>query len=1290
MANKFEEELARMDAEDSSAQPQPPPQPKTGMNKFERELMSMDKEPAFDFAKPDQITPDQSFSGQGAGFEIVGLDQPQEPTPKPQPKRDTLGEHAKKSWGRLKETWKDPIKRSKIALDILALPFRDFVQMFDEDTQRKFFARIGEPYYTPRELAQMPPRQRADEIARQQGIVANFSDEIFNYGDALGAIPVASLEGVAGAMRRYSEAANSGRDDAFSHAMKPIGETLKAIPSEIAKEGVDLALHPLETVHKKPVTAMTTVAGAAKPIAGAARYGKAGAWGVAERVSDAAEAGVPLARATEYVAGKTGNALSRVERAAAAVDDASQIGNLLKKGQRVGADATATVLGDEAARYFWDPGYGLRKEVRRDLVDSKRRMRGAAEEKIMKAQEEGFRGVSKKDTPAVIKALTRDDARLKIENITGKRLQLMRDWRRIKMSGKYSDEQLQAMLDSPTVLDAVRRVDLGEDPLAVELSMADTYGSVRFLYGYPTVDGKGQRSMSSIAFLLDTRPIDPERIFIEVAENAPEAVKRNADNILAIRKAQTRLANELSDGNIDFGIGPDKYSATYEKLDSIRDRMLGDEGIVPRVEIESVGGKGKKGKKGKGEKTSIEQGYTALGKDVARARADSYLADIYQKVRDPDEYVLRSFGVSPSRAGSLQMSHIKDSAALEEKAALGLLSVKNLEAAVVNDIVNKTIVVEKFKLFDRLSRGSHGLVKSGTPEAHGLRLVRDKGGVEIYKDADGKVFVRDTRKLSGTELPKMGALSRRFVSKALYDNLGNLSDETNRFVRLLTRANSAWKSGKVVMNPASHFNQLFDNLVVKQTLDGGAPLISYAIGMRELRKKGDYYKLARRLGILGTRAGVAVDIPDAIVNRMAKASGPQSLMEDVLMPLYRNPKKFMEGVRERAGLGELGGADIAHAIGDKVVGAYERATIDNPLARGAALTFQAADDASRIAMLRRWVKREADLVGYTPELLVEKMMRGEGSGFGKRAREHIFSWFFDYEDTPRFIHDLDRFGIVPFARYSATITPKLAGEITKRPYLSSALREGEEMRKYDVSGEDQKRQELQSVWSEGRAVRADNLAAALNKLGGKLGMGELIIGKNQDFNTRYLSPMPVGWKDISGIERGGGTGARKYSDALRFIPSGPVGSVLGFLFGEDLEFGREIGAGYQGVVGERIAPRLDYMVKQFGPGILYHLDNKVLAAFTGVKDSRGREMSPWGAVLNMFGGRFEKSDPKRQQGFIDWGYDDAMYAAKKKMREGLARFENDREKADQVRKDYREELERLRQVREQMLMGLRH
>lgn len=262
------------------------------------------------------------------------------------------------------------------------------------------------------------------------------------------------------------------------------------------------------------------------------------------------------------------------------------------------------------------------------------------------------------------------------------------------------------------------------------------------------------------------------------------------------------------------------------------------------------------------------------------------------------------------------------------------------------------------------------------------RLTSEIGKYSKDLEAAGKKLDQE----AWVQLPesdKLGSLSGTWVRKDLaldIDNFADLPVIHGKAVKFYLEALRAWKTGKTVLNPATHGRNIVSAQLLSWMGDGPAPFGgTWQQALHEVRKgKGEMYALGRKHGLFD-HSFVSEEL-----TRSGRAKGDLS-------------------TEAGRAAGAKAGLDVVKSKGAgllrKGVGAAKKA-------------YQDEDHAVRLAYFIDAIERR----GLSPE---------KAAGEAKK-------WIPTYDDMSGFTRTFSKLG-PPFFAYTAAVLPQVGKAITKNP-----------------------------------------------------------------------------------------------------------------------------------------------------------------------------------------------------------------------------------------------------------------
>ncbi len=172
------------------------------------------------------------------------------------------------------------------------------------------------------------------------------------------------------------------------------------------------------------------------------------------------------------------------------------------------------------------------------------------------------------------------------------------------------------------------------------------------------------------------------------------------------------------------------------------------------------------------------------------------------------------------------------------------------------------------------------------------RSVQDS--LRHYEDVVNKIRLQKEEVLGQVEALKMGKLAGKYVPQSIYDDLVRVFDPPTKWRTIEKKAVSAFKYGKVVLNPATHARNIMSNYM----LNNFAGIPSWRMpdlsikAMREIRTQGKFFKEVENLGELSSGFWGS-EIKELLLNPMdskAKKMGKEAI--NFFGKLYQNEERF--------------------------------------------------------------------------------------------------------------------------------------------------------------------------------------------------------------------------------------------------------------------------------------------------------------------------------------------------------------------------------------------------------------
>ena len=269
------------------------------------------------------------------------------------------------------------------------------------------------------------------------------------------------------------------------------------------------------------------------------------------------------------------------------------------------------------------------------------------------------------------------------------------------------------------------------------------------------------------------------------------------------------------------------------------------------------------------------------------------------------------------------------------------------------------------------------------------QMTHDNAVAEFFNVIDTNPDWTSTTEMKGfTQIPdndRFGALAGKFVRKDIADQVMELAHTPAQVIQLYDTLLRLWKTGKTVLNPATHARNIIGNLPFAQFAGNNAlnpaNWTHYTHAMRTLREGGDEYRQLYETGVLGAdyastelRAALENIVPVvqeddstnpirhliALGNRAAQWGKAHSLANVATLGSVGATAGFIAA----GPLGALAGAGIAAAA--------------NPIYRAALWAYRLEDDLFKAAAFFK-----ARAMGMTLD----------------QAAQHVRDWF-PYYDKP--------------------------------------------------------------------------------------------------------------------------------------------------------------------------------------------------------------------------------------------------------------------------------------------------
>jgi hypothetical protein len=731
---------------------------------------------------------------------------------------------------------------------------------------------------------------------------------------------------------------------------------------------------------------------------------------------------------------------------------------------------------------------------------------------------------------------------------------LKREVKGMVKAGAMTAEQAQLLADqNPKALDQAVARWRNAPPTPEHLQ--STAESISEALGYrdlQVIDTNTGKDLTSLGFMLYGQRVDPTALRIEINPTSTNAAKAGqmVEQLEGIRQVYATLAEAAAD--IDLGNG----------------RKL-----LPQAALER------------------HLGYYMP--DTYKSGVVSGASELFSDIDSGSQFTA---------------AKVKNRTTFNERIKLGAEA--DLERAVKLSVLSEANDIEKFKLFDRLSKSTDGTVLSKADYDNLPPAAQNR-----------YVYIKSDDYLPGSDIPRYGALSGRAVNRNVFrlmENTDQALTESNRLAQGLNRFRSIFGSAKVVLNPASWFNNYVGNLQ-HNLIDGG--LVGAGRTLTEqsgkvlargfgLLKNDEYFKAAKRAGILGVDA--TNELGEAMqLEHFVKRRGALKGMADYLIEGFRTAK-------------EKGRAE------EFVLRPMEVAMRDNPVMRKIHQAFSAADHASKMSIFERYIKRQAAVQKRNPVQMLQdpEVLR--------QAAAHIHKFHFDYADVPLAFTKLDRLAILPFARYGWKSIGAAMNVAVQNPNAFKAATAGDDLSYERMSEEERRRVNIQPGYTIGRRRP---------------------ITDTKDLNMRYMTPYGR-IQDLLSIKESGTIGPEQFREKLPVpeLLSGPFGALAQiWMLERDPMTGQDI---------PEVKDQLKKTGYLLGPGAAYHLNEKIIPAFQGTEASRRRKMTPGQAVLHALGIRVEETDVNRTLSGIERGFNTRIGEIERRLKRELESTTDPEEQAE--------------------------
>ena len=162
------------------------------------------------------------------------------------------------------------------------------------------------------------------------------------------------------------------------------------------------------------------------------------------------------------------------------------------------------------------------------------------------------------------------------------------------------------------------------------------------------------------------------------------------------------------------------------------------------------------------------------------------------------------------------------------------------------------------------------ILEAGYPTAKGLvQLNKSVEQAKFFNEVAGK-WGKDILEEGFSKLPetkRLGFLAGKSVPTPIFDDIQEMIRPVKDITKKIV---GSWKFSKVVMNPATHARNVMSNFILND-FEGLSParIDIYAEAGKQLIKKGDYYKEAKKMG-LGLNTFASREIKDLLTSGEGK------------------------------------------------------------------------------------------------------------------------------------------------------------------------------------------------------------------------------------------------------------------------------------------------------------------------------------------------------------------------------------------------------------------------------------
>jgi hypothetical protein len=699
------------------------------------------------------------------------------------------------------------------------------------------------------------------------------------------------------------------------------------------------------------------------------------------------------------------------------------------------------------------------------------------------------------------------------------------------------------------------------------------------------VDQRTGQDLGGLEYVLSGKPIPPEHIGVRVAaddavfgEKAQGAVSL-AKEALAVRRGLAKLSAEANGINVGL-IQIDNPGKGKAKI-QVPGKLLGDSAFVRHVA--------------------------------------TYTPDVYKKGEAPG--VTRSDAskvIAKTDVGQFNRADFKQRNTFETRVAEG--AVEDFQQALAQAAYNTVADIERYRLLESVSKMTSPAPGGRWPRVMDETTWRQLERVEGF-DPKQYVFVPESY-AANSHILQYGKLAGNYIDRGIWNYLTTADDllmDVSRFgasggylskvAAVLSRTRSGWMLAKVVLNSASHMNNLMGSLL-HQVVDGGvlgpAGLgkqlsKSIARGFGSAKAKDGYWRAATDVGL------IQGDTMREVAGVVGANFGRGNFFRDFANSFRTLPSNIKKIAKDPGPI-------------NTPLSIYELGVRDNPIALAVARIYSATEDSSRLAIFERAIDKLAREGGFTVEQALQN------KDIVKAAKEHVELYHYSYRDVPKLLAAADKFGgLLPFARYGYKALFGLGDAVVANPAFFRTSRAEADRYRDNANEQDREFLDVQPGWSRDRLMPITDETA---------------------LDLRYWSPYGQ-VEDLFGIREKGSYGAEPFSETTDLEGlSGPFSAAANILAGKDPMTDKPLRT-----TGEKVDAALIAAL----PGTYYHATNKLIPALQATEeepalDRRGRQLDPLQGLAQTFGVRLEQRQDGQVQSMLARGMRDRLKELRNKYR----------------------------------------